>query len=167
MSVLNELLAVLAVILGIAGLIGCIVPVAPGPLISFSGLVVLHFTSYADYSFTFFMIMFIAAAVVSVLDYVFPVWGTKKFGGTKRGIWGASIGLLFGIFFPPIGIIIGPFAGALIGEITGGMKFDEALLPSLGSLIGVAAGIVSKMIVSGLIFYYIASDVIAGIIQRI
>ncbi|MBN1501442.1 MAG: DUF456 domain-containing protein [Spirochaetes bacterium] len=167
MNFVNELLMILSVVLAVIGIVGCIVPVIPGPVLSFFGLVALHFTAYADFSVKFFVIMFIAGAVVTVLDFVFPVLGTKKFGGTKRGIWGASIGLLAGLFFPPFGIIAGPFAGALIGEITGGMKFDEALLPSLGSLMGVLSGIVAKMIFSGLAFYYIAAAIFRTVAEKI
>ena len=156
------LLAILAVVLVVVGLVGCIVPVIPGPPISYGGLIALHFTPVASYSLKTFVSFLIAVIIVTVLDYIFPILGTKKFGGTKRGIWGATIGLLIGIFFfPPWGIIIGTFAGALVGELSGGMKWKEAIIPSLGSLAGVLIGIVGKVIISGLILYYVARDIIA------
>lgn len=164
MPLVNEILLIAAVALGILGVIGCIIPVIPGPPISYIGVILLHFSKYADFSTRFLILYLLLAIGVTVLDYVFPVWGTRKFGGSKRGIWGATIGLLVGIFiFPPIGIIVGPFAGALIGEMTGGMNFDEALPSALGSLAGVMAGIVAKLIVSGLMMFYIGAAVIKAI----
>lgn len=167
METYQILLAILAFALVITGLIGCIVPVIPGPPISYGGLVALHFTPLANYSPKIFIVLLILVIIVTVLDYIFPIIGTKKFGGTKRGIWGATIGLLVGLFFfPPWGIIIGTFAGALIGELTGGMKWKEALIPSLGSLAGVLIGIVGKVIISGLILYYVAKDIIAYVFWK-
>ena len=99
--------------------------------------------------------MGIAAAVVTVLDYVFPVWATKKFGGSKRGVWGATIGLVVGIFFfPPIGIIVGPFVGAFIGEYTSPENKSNALKSAIGSFIGFLLGTGLKFAVSGVITYY-------------
>src|SRR4030042_938209 len=105
------------IVMMIIGLLGGVLPVPPGPPRSFVGLLMLHFSKYAEFSFNFLLLFGSITVIVTVLDYVVPLWGTKKSGGSKAGIWGATIGLLIGIFvFPPLGIIIGPFLGAIIGE---------------------------------------------------
>jgi len=88
-------------------------------------------------------------------DYILPVWATKKFGGSKRGVWGATIGLIIGIFFfPPIGLIVGPFVGAFIGEISSNQNQSKALNSAIGSFIGFLMGTGLKFAVSGVITYY-------------
>ena len=99
-----------------------------------------------------------------LMDNILPVIGTKKFGGSKRGIWGAAIGLIIGVvLFPPVGLIIGAFLGALAGELTTGKKFTHALGSSFGSFIGFLTGIIIKMIVTGLLAFYFIMELIHGI----
>lgn len=95
------------------------------------------------------------ALAVTIIDYIVPVWGTKKFGGSKAGIWGATIGLVLGIFFfPPIGIILGPLAGAIIAESITGKEFNKSFIAGLGSLFGFLMGVVIKLIASFVMTYY-------------
>lgn len=153
----------LGILFLILGLLGDVLPVLPGPPLSYLALLLLHFTSKYEFTANFLIIWAIITILVVIIDYLIPVWGTKKFGGSKRGIWGSMIGLLIGLFiFPPIGIIFGPFVGAVIAEITGGKDNISALKAGLGSLIGFLLGIVLKLIVSGMIIWYF----IAEIIQR-
>lgn len=143
------LLAVLGSILMITGILGCLLPVLPGPPLSYIGLLVLHFSRYANFSSTFLITWACVVIVVTVLDYVVPVWGTKKFGGSKSGMWGAGIGLVIGIFFlPPLGIIVGPFAGAFIGEALTGKNSTDAFRAGLGSFLGFLAGVGIKLAAS-------------------
>ncbi len=133
----------------ILGLLGCVLPVIPGPPLSFIGLVILHFTRFADFSYTFFLLWGSVAIIVTILDYVVPIWGTKKFGGSKSGMWGAGIGLVLGLFFfPPLGIIIGPFAGAVIGEALTGKDTKSSFRAGLGSFLGLLMGIGIKLAAS-------------------
>ena len=149
------LLIVLAALLLLIGLIGCILPVIPGPPISFVGLLVLEATEKVDFSNNLLLLMFALAAIVTVLDYIIPIWGTKKFGGTRAGVIGSTLGLIFGlIFFPPIGIIIGPFAGAVIGEMIQKDDFNNALKSGIGSFIGFLLGTGMKLVVSSIMIYY-------------
>jgi len=139
----------------LVGLIGCILPLIPGPPLSFIGLLVLHFSNFGEFSFSFLVLFGTIALVVTVLDYIVPVWGTKKFGGSKAGVWGAAIGLVLGIFiFPPIGLILGPLIGAILAETIKGKDFGSSLLAGLGSLVGFLLGIGMKLAASIIMTYY-------------
>ncbi|MCK4661253.1 MAG: DUF456 domain-containing protein [Bacteroidales bacterium] len=152
---MDWILLVLSIVLIIIGLIGCVLPVIPGPPISYIGLLILHYTDFADFTFEFLVFFAALTVLVTILDYVVPIWGTKKLGGSRYGIWGATIGLVLGIFFfPPIGIILGPFFGALFGELIRDNNLNKAFVAALGSLVGFLLGIGMKLIVSGIITYY-------------
>lgn len=145
----------------IVGLVGCVLPVIPGPPLSFAGLLLLHFSSYATFSFEFLLTMGALAVIVTIMDYIVPVWGTKRFGGSKAGMWGAAIGLILGlIFFPPLGIIIGPFAGAVIGESLTGKDAANSFKAGLGSLLGLMIGIGLKLAVSIAMTYYFIKELV-------
>ena len=149
------------IVMMIIGLLGCVLPVLPGPPLSFVGLLLLHFSKYAEFSFNFLVLFGSITVIVTVLDYVVPLWGTKKSGGSKAGIWGATIGLLIGIFvFPPLGIIIGPFVGAIIGETLTGKKSSEAFRAGLGSLMGFLMGVGLKLVTSIVMTYHFVKELI-------
>ena len=101
---IDILLALAGLVLIVIGILGCVLPIIPGPPISFLGLLVLHFTERVQFTGKFLFWMAALAIFVTVLDYIVPIWGTKKFGGSKRGMWGAMIGLVIGLFIGPIGI---------------------------------------------------------------
>ncbi|WKD84967.1 hypothetical protein KCTC32516_00304 [Polaribacter huanghezhanensis] len=120
------------------GIIGAFLPILPGPLTGWVGLLLLHFTSTVPKDWTFLSITLFVAALVWVLDYFIPAMGTKRFGGSKSGVYGTTIGLIIGLFSPiPFGILIGAFVGAFIGEMMNNSKdTDRALKASFGSLLG-------------------------------
>lgn len=151
---MDYFLLALAILLMIIGIIGCLVPVLPGPPLSYLGIIILHFTRYAEYSKNLLLILGAVAIIVTVLDYFVPVWGTKKFGGSKYGVRGATIGLIVGLFFGPPGIIIGPFLGAIIGEMIFKDDFKYALKAGFGSLLGFLTGIGLKLAASFTITFY-------------
>ena len=147
-------LIVLAGILVIIGFLGCILPILPGLPLSYIGILLLHFSSVAEFSSQFLIGWGIAVIAVQVLDYLIPIWGTKKFGGSKFGIWGSMIGMMVGLFLGPIGIILGPFLGAVIGELFAGKNNKEAIKAGFGAFVGLILGTISKLIVAGFLIYY-------------
>jgi len=146
-------------LLMILGIAGSILPVLPGPPLSYLGLILIHLTDNINFSSKFLVSWGIITIVVSVLDYVIPAWGTKFFGGSKYGIWGSMAGLLAGLFFPPVGVILGPFLGAVAGEMIAGNK-DHALKAGFGSFIGFLAGTMVKLLVSLIMVYYFITALI-------
>ena len=151
--------------LTIAGILGCVLPLVPGPPLNFLGLLLLHFTSRVQFSTQFLLLWGIITATVYFLDLVIPAWGTKKFGGSKKGVWGSMIGLLIGMFFfPPLGIIIGPFAGAVVGELISGKDSGMALKSGFGSFLGFIAGTLIKLIASGMMTWYFFKELLIGTI---
>lgn len=135
---LETLLITLAVMLMILGIIGCVLPGLPGPAFSYVALLIFQFTP-DEYPFKWWVIgVFLPITVVMIiLDFVGPAYATKKFGGTKYGIWGGIIGLFIGMFFMgPFGIIIGPLLGAILGDLIGGSEIQQAFRSGMGSFIG-------------------------------
>lgn len=143
-------LLIVAFLLMLVGIIGCIVPGLPGVPIAYAGLWVAQATDRIDFSWQMLLIWGVVTIVVSVLDYVVPAWGTKQFGGTKYGVWGSTIGVLVGLFLGPWGVILGPLAGAVLGEMLGGKQMEEALKAGWGSFIGLLFGTILKLICCGL-----------------
>lgn len=151
------------IILITIGIIGCVLPFLPGPPLNYMGLLLLHFTSGYQFSTNFLFTWAIVTVFVYGLDLVIPIWGTKKFGGSKYGVWGSVIGLLAGfLFFPPFGIIVGPFFGAVIGELIAGKDSGAALKSGFGSFVGFIAGTVLKLIASGMMTWYFFKELITG-----
>ena len=143
-------LLILAFLCLLVGIIGCIVPGLPGVPIAYAGLWIAQATEKVDFSWQFLLIWGLVTIAVSVLDYIVPAWGTKKFGGTKFGVWGSTIGVFVGLFFGAVGVIVGPLAGAILGELIGGKQMSEALKAGWGSFIGLLFGTILKLICCGL-----------------
>lgn len=143
----------------LVGFIGSALPVIPGPPLSWLGYLLLRWTGYVanneNYD-TALWIMLFFVILVTVLDYVVPVWGTRKWGGSKAGMIGATVGLIAGLFLGPLGIVLGPFAGAFIGELVSGKKEREALRAGWGSFLGFLLGVGMKLMVCAtLLFLFI------------
>src|SRR6478736_7901332 len=118
---------VVGIILMLAGIVGCVLPFLPGPPLCFLALLVQQFNSPAPFSARFMWIWAGITLLVVLLEYFIPVYGTRRFGGTKYGMWGSTIGLIAGLWFGPLGIIIGPFVGAFVGEILANQDSATAL----------------------------------------
>ena len=151
---MDYLLVIIAGILVIVGIVGCVIPVLPGPPLSYIGIILLHFTQWGNLSTKLLIWLGILAVTVTVIDFLLPVWTTKKFGGSKYGAYGATIGLVIGLFFAPLGIIICPFVGAFASEMIFNKDSNKALRSAIGSFIGFLLGTGAKFAVSGLMLYY-------------
>ena len=132
------------------GLIGSFLPVLPGPLTSWLGLLILYFTSIVPMNYTFLGITLAIAILIWILDYIIPAIGTKRFGGSKYGVYGTTIGLLIGLFSPiPLGILLGAFLGAFIGEMLHDKtNMKRAFRASIGSLLGLITSATIKFTVA-------------------
>jgi uncharacterized protein YqgC (DUF456 family) len=155
---LDVVIVAIGLILAIAGIIGCILPIIPGPIFSFLALILLSWTkNWQVFSLTFLIIMGSLTALLMILDYIAPALGAKKYGASKSGLWGSVIGMVIGIFFiPPWGIIVGAFVGALVGELLTGKSGKKALRAGWGILIGNVLAIGLKLAFTTVaLFYYI------------
>ncbi len=157
---LDVFLAILSGILILTGVLGSVFPVIPGPPIAWGGLLILKFTSYSEMSWNVIIVMAILMVLITVLDVMIPIWGTKKFGGTKAGIRGSTIGLVVGLFFGPLGIILGPFLGAFIGELMVNRENTKGAFKSaLGSFLGFLLGTGLKLVYGGFAIWFFVEDV--------
>lgn len=145
---MDIILLILGILLIMVGLVGSFLPIIPGPLTSWLGLLSLHYTTKVEQDWRFLGWTLAIVLVVMVLDYLIPIWGTKALGGTKAGAIGSTIGLVLGLFFPPFGIIFGPFVGALAGELSKNPDRRLALRAAFGSFLGFLSGVALKLIIS-------------------
>jgi hypothetical protein len=152
-------LIIIAFILTLVGIAGCIFPGLPGPPLNFAALLLMQW-AIQPYSIFFLVLAGIFTAVTVVLDYLVPVWTAKKFGATKQGIWGSIIGMLIGMFFTPIGMIIGLLAGAVIGDMIAGRTSGQAVKSGFGTFLGTLLGIGIKLGVAGVMAFFVCYDII-------
>ena len=161
------ILIIVSIALVLFGLVGAIVPGIAGPPFSFLGVLALSFVNRINHSTEFLVIMGIVGAIIFVLDYVVPVWGTKKLGGTKAGTRGSTIGLILGLLITivfPIGfiaVLLGPFIGAYIGEKSVGTDDRLAWRSAFGSFIGFLAGTFIKTIYAIVCIFIVIKDLIS------
>ncbi len=150
------ILILLGIVFIIIGILGCIIPGIAGPPFSFLALICLSIArKWEPFSADFLVAMGVLTVVVQALDYLLPAVGAKKFGASRYGFWGAIIGMLLGIIYvPPLGIIIGAFLGALLGEVLAGKKTYEALKAGAGVFVGLMFGILLKLTAAGIMTFY-------------
>ncbi len=150
---MDIVLLVIGAICLLFGLSGCVLPMIPGPPLAYVGLLLAHATDKVQFSATQLWVWLLLVVVVQLLDYVTPLLGSKYSGGSKWGNWGCVVGTIVGLFFLPWGIIVGPFAGAVIGELLGDKELRQALKSGVGSLIGFLFGTVVKLLLCGYFCY--------------
>ncbi|MCK9273636.1 MAG: DUF456 domain-containing protein [Syntrophales bacterium] len=144
-------MAVFLIIIGfmvaLAGIVGCLLPTVPGPIIAYISLIIISIAkNWAPFSEEFLVIMGILTLIVSFADNVLPLGGARKYGASKLGVAGATLGMLVGIFvIPPFGVFLGAFAGAVAGELFSRKKGQEALRAGWGVFVGVVLAIGFKL----------------------
>ncbi len=151
-------LIVLGLLTALMGLAGCILPIIPGPPVSFLALIILSLAkNWEPFGPAFLMIMGGLAVLVTILDYVVPVVGAKKYGASRLGVWCSIIGMLIGVFlFPPFGVFIGGFVGAMVGELLAGKEGRQSLRAAWGAFVGNLVNVGLKLAYCGvIIFYYV------------
>ncbi len=155
-------LAVAAILLALVGIAGSVIPILPGPPISWVGLLLVSFTDYYDRPGWFLWLWLGVVVVVTLADNLLPVVMTRKFGGSRAATWGTVLGMIVGMFFGPWGLVLGPFAGAYIGEVVGNRSEGHvALRVATGAFFAFIGGVGLKLIASGLLAWYIATELIA------
>ncbi len=151
---MDVLLIVLGCICMLAGLAGAVLPILPATPLNYVGIILLHLTSRVQFTGKQLICWAVLVVLVQVFDYLTPILGAKRFGGSKQGIWGCGIGVLAGMFFfLPYGLILGPIVGAVVGELLAGKQSGAALKAGLGSFLGFLLGTVSKLVVSLYLIY--------------
>ena len=150
----------MAILLAVIGAAGCIVPIIPGVVLSYAGLLCAYFRDGSTLSTTLLWIWLVVVAVVSLIDYFLPAYMTKIFGGSRPATIGATIGAIAGFLFGPIGIIVGPFAGAVIGELMNNRNdLNRAIKVGLGSFLSFIVGTGIKLMAASGIMIYICRDI--------
>ena len=153
-------LSLLAFALSILGIIGCIVPALPGVVLSYAGLLCAYFTSYSQMSASALWLWLGVTVAVSVADYFLPAWMTRRFGGSRAGAIGATVGVFAGFFlFPPVGIFLGPFLGAVLGELLNDRSdVPKAFLIGFGSFLSFIVGTGIKLVAAVGMLLHVAAD---------
>ena len=159
---MSTIIIILAVVAGIIGIAGSILPGLPGPPVSWAGLLILYIWGSGTkgagepISTSFLLIWLAITVVVCVIDYVVPAYFTRVTGGSKVAGRGAIVGLIVGMLVPPVGIILGTLAGAFLAEFIVSRKSGwQSTKSAVGALLGFLFGTGIKLIASGLMMYYI------------
>lgn len=147
---------IIGFILNIIGIFGVVLPALPGVVLNYLALILLYVSrGQAAVSIDTLIVFGLLTVSVSLLDYVLPLWGAKKYGASRMGIWGAAIGMLVGIiFFPPFGIIFGLLVGAFLGELVAGKEQSQALKAGFATFLGSLTSMVVKLLLAVIMTAY-------------
>ena len=158
---MEYVIAIIAVLAGIIGIVGSVLPALPGPPLTWAGMLILYFWGGTNgagdkMSLGVLLVWLAITIIVSILDYYVPLKFTKITGGSKYAGRGAMIGMIAGIILTPVGMLLGSFLGALIGEMMYAKKsFADSLKAAVGSFLGFLAGSGMKLIVCVCMMVYI------------
>ena len=157
---MQTLLIIAALLCGVVGIVGSVVPILPGPVLSFVGLVCAYFIEGTAITTTQLWLWGIITLAISIADYILPTYFSRLYGGSKAGITGATIGVFAGLFLGPLGIILGPFVGAVAGEMLRQQRpFNEAVKVGFGSLLSFVVGTGLKLAATIIMMFYIGRDI--------
>ena len=156
-------LMALVAVLSVMGIVGAVLPALPGTPLNIVALVIAYFICPGQISTQMLIALIAAGVIVTILDFVAPIWFTQAGGGSKRAIWGSSIGLVAGLFFMPTGLIVGPLIGAFLGELSEGKHAKKALKVSLWSFAAFVITTGLKLMAGIVISYYCIAAIYAQI----
>jgi len=147
---------ILALILFVLGLLGTVLPVLPGAILIYGGMLLYGImTQFTTLGTNFFLIQALILVLVLAVDFLASAVGTRQFKGSKQAVWGAAIGTVLGmIFFGPLGLIIGPFLGAVIAELLQNPNLNQAIWVGIGTLIGFVSGTFLKIAIEIIMIVY-------------
>jgi hypothetical protein len=139
------LLWVIAALLIAVGFAGLILPAVPGIPLVFAGLVLLAWAeNFAYVGWITLAVLGLLALLSSGIDFLAAALGAKKFGASPRAVMGAALGAVAGLFFGLPGIVLGPFVGAILGELSARRSFGQAGLSGIGATLGLIIGAAAK-----------------------
>ena len=143
--------------------IGLVYPIIPSAIFMAAGILVYgFFYDFSNFGFFFWLVQGFLFLLLLFADNLTNLYSVKKFGGTKAGMWGSTIGLLVGPFIlPGFGILVGPFAGAVLAELLVHRKgIGEALKIGFGSLVGFLSSVVVKCLIQIAMIAYFLFEVL-------
>lgn len=157
---MDLLLVISAFLLSFAGIAGAVIPGIPGPAVSYAGLLCISLTRHSTLSAPALWLWLALAVAVMLADYFLPAWMTRRFGGSRAGAIGATVGVFAGfLFFPPLGMIAGPFVGAVVGELLHDARdTSRALRVGVGSFLSFVVGTGIKLLASIAMLIHVAVD---------
>ena len=155
MEIIDLVIIIISIIVMLLGLIGCFIPIIPGPPLCYTSLLLVHFFSSYSISTDFLFTWAIFIVAITILDIWLQIYGVKQFGGKKMAIRGSTIGLLAGLFIPPFGFLLGPFVGAFIGAYleSSDKDFIKVTKIAFGSFVGFLGGVFLKIAVCGAMLF--------------
>lgn len=147
---------IIAIVFFVVGFIGTVLPILPGVILIFSGMVVYGIlTNFHDLNIYFFLMQSAAMMLVFGIDLIASSIGIRKFDGSKQAAVGGAIGIVVGlIVLGPLGIAIGPFVGAVGVELISGKDMNHAIKSGFGSLIGILGGTILKLFTEAIMISY-------------
>ncbi len=154
---MTALAYIIAALFFLAGIVGTFAPVLPGaPLIWLGMLLFGLLTGFKNLSWSFFLLQGLLAVAIMGVDYLATALGSRYFGASKAAVFGALAGLVTGFFFLPIGLLVGPFLGAVLFEYLARRQFDIAIRAGLGAVIGFWSGALFKLVLElGMIIWFL------------
>lgn len=143
---MGALIWILAAVLVVAGLAGLVLPALPGPLLLFAGLLAAAWAEqFAHVGTATLIALGVMAAVASLADFVAGAFGARRYGASPRSVAGAALGAVVGLFFGLPGLLVGPFAGALLGELSARRDLLAAGRAGWGATLGLILGTAAKL----------------------
>ena len=146
---ITVLLWIMGAVLIIIGIAGLFLPVIPGAVVLFAGLVVAAWADdFAYVGWKTLTALGVLALLTYPADFLASAFGAKRFGASPRAITGAVIGAVVGIFFGLPGVLIGPFLGAVAGELLTQRHLGKAGRAGIGATLGLVLGVAAKLAIA-------------------